>query len=228
MARKRRSSNDAETNLKVVSKNSRSRKKPAKTKPRHRIARALIFLFIAGITGISVYVVTNPDVVTKTEDKPVYIAPAPSPAAPAVRLESATVELFFSDPDSDLLVRERRNVVWKAGDAETQIRAILTELWHGSRSEMLTPVPNQVVVREVSIKNEVVTVNFSKELVQNHPGGTLAEMHTIYAIVNSVLLNMPKLKKVRILVEGKPPETLKGHIDCRTPFTANLSIVKKS
>ena len=138
------------------------------------------------------------------------------------------MELFFSDPESDLLVKERHDVVWKAGDTNNQIRTILAELWRGSHKDLLTPIPPHVIIRGISVKGTMTTINFSKELIENHPGGTLAEMHTIYAIVNSVLINIPHLNKVRIQVEGKAPETLKGHIDCRTPFTANLSIVKKS
>ncbi len=197
-----------------------------------RVVRFIIFLIIAGIAAVAVYIVKNPAALKLTKEKRVHISPTNVSGSPsssqAIKLESAYVELFFSDPNSDLLVREKRNVVWKEGDVKNQIRAILAALWQGSRQDLLNPIPSQVVVQGISVSGGVATIDFSRELIQNHPGGTLAEMHTIYAIVNSLLLNVGTLSKIQILVEGTPPETLKGHIDCRNPFTANLSIVKKS
>jgi hypothetical protein len=195
------------------------------------ITKGIILLIIASLTGASLYIIKNPSTIISKE-KPVYYFPAkptgkPSSSHPA-KLESVTVQLFFSDVESDLLVKEKRTIVWKAGDVHNQIRAILAALWDGSLRNLLSPIPSQVVVRGVSVRGSVATISFSSDLVRNHPGGTLAEMHTLYAIVNSLLINIPCLKKIRILVEGKALETLKGHIDCRTPFTINLSIVKKS
>lgn len=194
------------------------------------ITKGIIFLMIAGVTGASLYIIKNPSTIT-SKGKSAYSAPAkatrkPSSARPP-RLESASVQLFFSDVESDLLVKETRNITWNAGDVHNQIRAIIAALWEGPKGNLLNPIPSKVVVRGVSVKGSIATINFSSELVLNHPGGTLGEMHTIYAIVNSLLLNIPSLTKVKILVEGKAVETLKGHIDCRTPFTVNLSIVKK-
>ena len=72
-----------------------------------------------------------------------------------------------------------------------------------------------------------MVLDFSPELARNHPGGSLAEMQTIYSIVNSILLTIPSLKEVQILVNGQSRETLKGHIDLRAPLKANLSLNKK-
>ena len=192
--------------------------------------RILILLFLAGITAGSVYLLKNPEIITalsrgKTipESKIVTLPPSP----PAIKEKRASVNLYFSDPHSDYLVLESRRVTWRVGDTKDQMRVIIEELIKGSKGELFQTIPSQVVIRDIKLTGKGLgIINFSRELSHNHPGGSLAEMHTIYSIVNSLLLNIPSLNQIRILVEGNPPETLKGHIDCRSPFKANLSIIK--
>ena len=49
---------------------------------------------------------------------------------------------------------------------------------------------------------------------------------TVYAIVNTILLNFDEVTKVKILIEGKSIDTLAGHIDCSEPFVADRSFIK--
>ncbi|MBN2466825.1 MAG: GerMN domain-containing protein [Deltaproteobacteria bacterium] len=152
----------------------------------------------------------------------------PPPVSPLpVKKTSARIGLYFSDPQSDFLAKEVRTVMWNRGDPKDQIDVIVNELIKGPQGNLQQTIPSNVRLRNIVIKKKGVgVIDLSKELSQNHPGGTLAEMHTIYSLVNSLLLNIASLKQVQILVEGQAPETLKGHIDCRTPFDLNRSIIK--
>ena len=47
----------------------------------------------------------------------------------------------------------------------------------------------------------------------------------MYAIVNSVTVNLPAITRVQILVDGKEVDTLAGHVDIRQPLAKNLSWV---
>ncbi len=51
-----------------------------------------------------------------------------------------------------------------------------------------------------------------ESLVANHPGGSAAEMATVYSLTNTLTANLPAIKKVKILIGGKERESLKGHI----------------
>lgn len=53
-----------------------------------------------------------------------------------------------------------------------------------------------------------------------------AERLAIYAIVNSVALNIPDIQSVQILVEGNPIETAWGYMDCSTPLGPDLSLIR--
>ena len=68
-----------------------------------------------------------------------------------------------------------------------------------------------------------MTLDFNARLVNGHPGGSLSELLTVYALVDSVSANFPHLRQVRLLVDGQPRETLKGHIDISQPVAADFS-----
>jgi hypothetical protein len=79
----------------------------------------------------------------------------------------------------------------------------------------------------VHIDNDrVVWLDFSDHLSRDHPGGSSAEIITVYSIVNTVLLNFTEETKVRILIDSLEIETLAGHIDCSKPFVANKEFAR--
>jgi hypothetical protein len=69
-------------------------------------------------------------------------------------------------------------------------------------------------------------VDLSSDARVKHTGGALDEILTIYAIVDSLTVNLPAITKVQILVDGKEVDTLAGHVDLRHPLEKNLSWVK--
>ena len=208
----------------------KKRPKSSRKTGRATFVRGVILLFLAGITAGSICLLKKPAIFPpishkKNNWKAKTVTPPPSP--PALKKKSVLVNLYFSDPNSDYLVMEPRRVVWEKGNVKKQMRIIVEELIKGPKGDLFQTIPSHVVIRDIKLKgNGTGIINFSRELSLNHPGGSLAEMHTIYSIVNSLLLNIPSLKQVQIQVEGKSPETLKGHIGCRSPFKANLSIIK--
>jgi spore germination protein GerM len=72
----------------------------------------------------------------------------------------------------------------------------------------------------------VAKVNFSLALSKDHPGGSSAEMMTVYSIVNSLALNFPQIKRVQILIDGKSIETITGHLSLRQPISPKPHLIK--
>jgi spore germination protein GerM len=64
----------------------------------------------------------------------------------------------------------------------------------------------------VSVHNGTLQLNFSKELTDNFSGGSDDEAALVNAI-SSTAGSFPNVERVQILVEGKPVESLGGHID---------------
>ena len=69
-------------------------------------------------------------------------------------------------------------------------------------------------------------VDLSREVVSAHTGGTLNELLTIYTIVNALTVNLPAVRAVQILVDGKEVQTLAGHVDLRQPLATNQGLVQ--
>ena len=69
-------------------------------------------------------------------------------------------------------------------------------------------------------------VDLSPEASTMHPGGSAAELLTVYAIVNAVTANLPAIMRVQILLDGKEVDTLAGHMDLRRPLQRNESLVQ--
>jgi spore germination protein GerM len=136
------------------------------------------------------------------------------------------VLLYFSDGDGEYLVGERREIL-KKGEVKEEAKETVNELIKGPKGKLIPTLPPGTKLIEVQISEEgVAKVNFNKALISDHPGGTSAEMMTIYSIVNSLILNFPQIKWVQIVIEGKPAESIAGHLSIKEPLSPNPDLIK--
>ena len=63
-------------------------------------------------------------------------------------------------------------------------------------------------------------------LTQGWGTGSHQELMSIYSVVQTVTANFPEAKRVRMLVNGEPSETLAGHVSLSRPFSPMPSIVR--
>lgn len=157
-----------------------------------------------------------------------YLRSSSEPAVSTVTappLQRATVTLYFASPTGDRLLAETRELENCPAEAPC-VNELLQALILGSSAGLVPVLPPQTTVRSVVAEGETVTVDFSRELVDNHPGGSLSELLTVTALANTIQKNFPQLRQVRILVEGATLETLKGHVSLREPIVADDSLVQ--
>ena len=184
--------------------------------------RWIIFLSLVGLTAASIYVLKHPEIVTRHAGK---TAAQPSTV---INEKRVYIKLYFADTQSDSLIPESRSVIFHEGDTTGNVKKIIKELIKGPKTTLIQTIPRGTALQGIALQGTtLVVLDFSPELAGNHPGGSLAEMQTIYSIVNSVLFAIPSLKEVQILVDGQSKETLKGHIDLRVPLKANSSLINK-
>lgn len=149
----------------------------------------------------------------------------PAAEAPAVenhvtKGETRPVVLYFAGGDGNL-VPEQRQIAKLPGIA----RQSMEELCLGPQVKGLTAtIPAGTRLLDINIKDGLCTVNFSKEMVTNHPGGSAGESCTVYSIVNT-LTQFPAIRKVIILIEGRVVETLAGHLELSAPLERNSEIL---
>jgi len=162
----------------------------------------------------------NDDISNYIEDKLVVsdsfasdIKIAQSEIIPAKKDE---VTLYFgsSSDYKTYLTAEKRSIL-KFSEMENleKANAILLELIKGpeQNSTCSPTIPTGTLIRDIKLDNDVISVNFSRELVENHWGGTMGENVTIYSIVNS-LTELSFINKVKILVDDKELDTIAGHV----------------
>ena len=131
------------------------------------------------------------------------------------------IVVYFSN-DLDYLVAQKREIPKEEGLA----RVVMQELVKGpgSDSGLLPTLPPGTQLRDINIRNGLCTVDFSRELRDNHPGGSNWELITIYSIVNT-LTQFAAVEEVQILVEGQIVETLAGHVDLSQPLVRDNNII---
>lgn len=140
------------------------------------------------------------------------------------KTETKTINLYFSNEEGLALKAEKREIA--KGDLTKEIKQGIDGLIKGSKRNLTPTIPDGTRLLGVEIKEDVAFLNFSKEISENHPGGSSAEIQTVYSIVNTVTFNFPEIKKVQILIQGKKAKLLAGHIDISFPFGPDKEFIK--
>lgn len=139
--------------------------------------------------------------------------------------EKQQVTLYFSDTNERFLFPEKRFIPMDK-TREGQAREMVKALVDGSKTGLVNTFPLKTDIISVKIEpDQTARINFGRNLVANHPGGSASEMATVYSLTNTLIANIPDIKKVRILIEGNEQESLKGHIDIRNPFSFNREFI---
>jgi len=149
----------------------------------------------------------------------------PLPAQPhqqGIRL----VTLFFASPDGAGLVREGREID-SCGEPAECVHAVVGELINGPLGNLAPTLPISTPIRTVRIVGDVAFLDLGDELVKALPGGSNSEMTAVYSIVNTIAVNFPRIKLVKLMFNGKDVETVEGHLDLREPLAPNFTLEKK-
>jgi spore germination protein GerM len=156
---------------------------------------------------------------------PAAIAPptTSNSTAPAVDARKIRATLFYVAENGVQLIPVDREVGY-ADDTSEQARLLLEALIKPVDEPMVSAIPKGVTLKTVLLSEKGdAFVDFSPELATNHTGGSLDELLTVYAIVDTLTVNLPAIARVQILIDGKQAETLAGHIDLRRPLAKNLT-----
>jgi len=139
----------------------------------------------------------------------------------------SVAHLYFSDKKNSFLKAEQRRLS-RAGEKPISFgKSIVKALIEGPRNDLGRTIPDGSELRALFIAKDGITyVDMTKAIRDQHPGGAKSELLAIYSIVNSLILNVPDIQSVKLLIEGNEAETLAGHIDLRSPFKANMLLIR--
>ena len=161
---------------------------------------------------------------------------AASPETPALSRNPVPIEegnqrevtLFFQSPNSDDLVPEVRKIFLTESITD-QAGQTVSQLIGGPESGLVPTIPAGTELNEIYLSRDgTAFVDFSQTFVARHPGGSSAEIATIFSLVDTLTFNFPEIRRVKILVEGEERATLKEHLDLTRAYVADMSLVSRS
>ncbi len=142
------------------------------------------------------------------------------------KINENSVYLYFAEKDNSSLKAEKR-LIHVSGSPESYGRTIVENLISGSLEGLMRTIPESTDLRAFYIAADGTGyADFSPEIREKHPGGISMELLTIYSIVNSLILNIPEIDRLKILIGGMESLTLAGHIDIRAPLIPDMLFVK--
>jgi spore germination protein GerM len=140
--------------------------------------------------------------------------------------DSSIVHLYFSDRENSFLIAENRHIL-NQDDPIALGTQIMHALLMGPQKALARTIPEKTKLKAFYlVPDNIAFVDLSVEIMDDHPGGAKSELLTIYSIVNSLILNIPEIEAVKLLIDGRETSTLAGHIDLRSPFKANMMLIR--
>lgn len=188
-------------------------------------ARLVVFGSVAAIGVVFAWLlfVTLPRRYGNVATNAVSAAPVAAPAPTGRKIKA---RLFYVADDGLHLTSVEREVAYGEGTA-AQAREIVAAQVAAVVDPLVSAVPPGTAVRALFITDRGdAYVDLSREASSAHPGGTTTELLTVYSIVDALTVNLPAVRAVQILVDGKEPDTLAGHVDLRRPLEKNLDVVQ--
>ena len=143
--------------------------------------------------------------------------------------EQMNTRLYFATAGMESLSAEDRGIS-KYPNIQEYTRAIIRQLIKGPvNKDLYRTIPAGTTLRAVYVSGETLIVDFSKDIVTQHPGGVSAELLTVYSIVNSLAevpaANNKSIKNIQILVNGYVIKNLAGHVNVEKPLAPENSLV---
>ena len=158
---------------------------------------------------------------TSSPDAPVAPAPAPAPTA------HITATLFYGSRDG-LLLQPVRVEVPLAEGAVAQGRQIVRALLQAPPAPYVPVIPAGTTLKAFYLTSSGdAFVDLSSEFSTKHPGGTHAELLTVYAVVNTITTNLQGVQRVQLLVDGNEADSVAGHVDVRRPLERDMGYVRQ-
>lgn len=126
--------------------------------------------------------------------------------------------LYFAAANGDSLVLEPREIVEPASFHD-RVAALVTELDRGPRSRGVAALPAGTSVLHVYLNDRgLLVLDLSGAFRRGFRGGSSAEYLAISSLVRTLGANLPEVKRVLIVVAGRPISTLGGHLPLDQPL----------
>jgi germination protein M len=152
---------------------------------------------------------------------PQQTTPSATPAVPRIK-----AMLFYASEDGRGLVAVEQEVPLAEGTVPQARALVEAQLSTAAPSPLVSTIPEGTTLRGlfVSSRNEAF-VDLDATVRDQHPGGSMNELFTVYTLVNAITANLPDVETVQVLIDGREVDTLAGHVDLRRPLRKNEALI---
>lgn len=172
----------------------------------------IICLIIAAIFGVYYFLVQNREVD--------IIEYTPQEEISEEQMRQTIVSLYFKLGEE--LVPEARLIDVKQL-LNNPYEEILNMLIEGPKNTNLEKtIPEGTKINKIQIEKDILIIDFSKEIVENHKGGEKDEKLTINSILNTVT-ELTEINGIKILIDGQENKEFKdGKINFKNEFRKSV------
>jgi hypothetical protein len=179
--------------------------------PRHVMIAIALLLVAVFLTGFYVLQLKQKaeQQAQRTDTRPV----APPAAGPE---ETVTLTIAYDD---DAVFRKLRVSLPLPPERTERAREVLrTLLAEYTQKPSPHPLAEGSDVREVFLVADLAIVDLNPIVADSHRSGAFVETLTLTSMVETLAQNVPGVRRVRFLVDGKERETLAGHADLMATY----------
>ena len=139
--------------------------------------------------------------------------------------EPLEITLFYIAENGLGLVEHSRDIAY-GSEPLVRARTVIEYQLGNAPEPLVSPFPEGTTLRSLYLTgNGNAFVDLSPEVTNEHSGGSLDELFTVYSLVNALAINVPEIDAVQIMINGSEVDTLAGHIDLRQPLEPNMQWV---
>jgi hypothetical protein len=178
--------------------------------PRHlQIALVLLLLLALGLGFYALHLKRKAEEVQQHADT--------RPITPPVNGPTEAVSLFIAYDDGGVLRKRDVQLALPSAPGERARHILQALLAVYLEKPSPHPLGDGSDVKDVYLVNDTTAVvDTNAAFADNHRSGVLVEELTVISVVQTLSAALPKVTKVKILVNGHERETLAGHSDLKT------------
>lgn len=183
-----------------------------------RASTILIALLLAAILGMGAYLYN----LRRNEQARALNTPDTRPISAPVTGPASRVSLYLAHDDPGVVRREEVSIALPAGDPAQRGREIL----HALLGEYVKRPSSHELAAGADVKDvfligdNTAVIDTTAAFADGHRSGVLVETLTVASLVTTLTANLPDVRQVKILVDGKERETLAGHADLERFYDA--------
>ena len=147
-----------------------------------------------------------------------------NPSDPRVK-----AQLFWASPNEEGSLTAVMIELPLSADPVTRARQVLNTLLAGPvDTELRTLPPDAALLAFYILPDGTAIADFSEALATSTPSGIESEQMAADSITKTLAVNVPQIRKLKILIHGQEVETLAGHLDLSGTFVVNGSATPTS